>query len=141
MSTKHTPETIEKIRLSKLGDKNPMWKGDKVGYASLHEWVNIHLPRPDLCQMCKQKPPYDLANTGVYNRHFSNWEYLCRKCHMLRDGRLNRLIQFRRNLNVNSKLKFYEFRCRDCHADIRTKSMFLAVVKTCQKCWNKWKAG
>ncbi len=77
----------KKISFSKLGPKNPMWKED-VGYKSLHEWVNIHKPRPDLCEECRIVPPYDLANKGVYNRNFDNWEYLCRRCHMIKDGRL-----------------------------------------------------
>lgn len=37
-----------------------------------------------------EKPTYDLANiTGNYTRDFSNWKYLCRKCHMKSDGRMN----------------------------------------------------
>jgi len=79
-----------------FGDKNPMWRGDKVGYRHLHRWVNTHLPKPELCQICNIKPSYDLANkTGIYNRDFKNWYYLCRKCHMLMDGRMKNLKQFR----------------------------------------------
>lgn len=73
----------------KLGDKNPMWKGDNVGIKSLHEWVISRFPKPDLCQCCKKVPPLDLANKGIYNRDLKNWEWLCRKCHMTKDGRLD----------------------------------------------------
>ena len=61
-----------------------MWKGDNVNIrASLHEWIRYNLPQPEFCQICQQKPPYDLANiTGIYNRDFINWLYLCRGCHM-----------------------------------------------------------
>ena len=32
-----TEEHSRKLGLAKLGEKNPMWKGDKVGYSSLHD--------------------------------------------------------------------------------------------------------
>jgi len=31
----------------------------------------------------------DLANKGIYDRNPDNWEWLCRKCHMTKDGRVN----------------------------------------------------
>jgi hypothetical protein len=74
------------------GENHPNWKGDGVGYKSLHQWVASHFPAPDLCQECKKKPPYDLANKGIYNREFKNWEWLCRGCHMKKDGRTEKLI-------------------------------------------------
>lgn len=75
-----------KLALSKLGNNNPQWKDDNVGYNALHGWVKRHLSKPELCQNCNNSKPYDLANiTGVYNREFSNWKYLCRRCHMILD--------------------------------------------------------
>lgn len=97
---KHTPETIEKMRQVRtgihVGQSNPLWKGDKVGYASLHEWVRNHLPKPLVCQMCKVKEPYEVANiSGNYLRDLKDWQWLCRKCHMVSDGRMNNLKQYR----------------------------------------------
>lgn len=86
-----TKERIENMRSKRMGKLNPNWSGDHVGYAALHDWVKSHLKKPRLCDMCKVVPPYDLANKGVYNRNLSNWEWLCRKCHMLSDGRMDRL--------------------------------------------------
>ena len=91
---KHSPETLQKCRLSKLGEKNGMWKGDKVGYNPLHLWVKSRLPKPELCEYCLSAVPYDLANvTGNYNRDFKNWKYLCRKCHMKSDGRVVKVLK------------------------------------------------
>ena len=75
---------------SKLrGEKNPQWKGDKVGYPGIHAWIRKYLPRPPLCQDCELNPPHDAANISQkYKRDFSDWEYLCRYCHMKKDGRL-----------------------------------------------------
>jgi len=86
-------ETLKKISQSRIGDKNPMWKGDNVGYFSLHEWVIIRFPKPELCECCKKVPPHDLANKGIYNRELKNWEWLCRRCHMTKDGRMEKLIE------------------------------------------------
>lgn len=82
----------KKKSLSKLGAKNPMWKGDDVGYYALHEWMKTRFVKPDLCHMCKYKKPMDLANiSGQYKRDLSDWEYLCRSCHMVKDGRMDKL--------------------------------------------------
>jgi len=75
-----------------------MWKGDKIGYTQLHSWVrNNFFPKPILCEICGIKKPYDLANkTGIYARSFDNWCWLCRRCHVLSDGRMMNLVQYRR---------------------------------------------
>ena len=89
-------ETKRKQGIAKLDEKNPQWKGDqKIDYVGLHVYVRRRLPKPLVCQICKIKSPYDLANiTGIYTRDLKNWQYLCRKCHMLSDGRMNNLKQF-----------------------------------------------
>jgi hypothetical protein len=74
-------------------DNNANWKGDKVGKGVLHEWVTIRYPKTPLCENCKIVPPYDLANKGVYNRELKNWKWLCRRCHMIEDGRMNKFIK------------------------------------------------
>ena len=91
---KHTEETKRLMSLQRkgkvnLGKNNGNWKGDNIKHIpALHTWIRRHFPKPDKCDMC-DKPPFDLANiTGIYNRDFSNWKYLCRKCHMVSDGRL-----------------------------------------------------
>lgn|SRR4030067_1498426 len=116
----HSKETKYKLRLKRLGNKNPFfgkhhsletkrkiaetlkrkgvnqnqnhgqWKGDNVGYSALHAWVKRHLNKSDLCQNCKKRPSHDLANISQeYKRDLDDWEWLCRKCHMKSDGRLN----------------------------------------------------
>jgi hypothetical protein len=94
---KRSEITKEKIRQSKLGEKNPQWKGDKpVHKVALHVYARRRLPKPEFCESCKTNPPYDLANvTGIYSRDLKNWKYYCRRCHMLSDGRMKNLKQFR----------------------------------------------
>lgn len=68
------------------GPDNHAWKGDDVKYHGLHRWVEKQFPKPDLCEFCKEIPPKDLSNKGIYNRDLSNWQWLCRRCHVIYDG-------------------------------------------------------
>jgi hypothetical protein len=94
--------SITKMKFQKghklnVGDKNPMygthcnsnetngmWKDD-VGYSGLHKWIRRNLPKPIgyKCEICDEELAYDVACiTGIYNRVFNNWQWLCRKCHV-----------------------------------------------------------
>lgn len=94
---KHTLQAKKKVsdanKGKKVAEKNPMWKGDDVGYGSLHEWIRNHKPKPLFCECCKITPPFDLANISQeYKRDINDFEWLCRKCHMIKDDRLLKLI-------------------------------------------------
>jgi len=92
IGTKRSEETCRKISESRIGEKNSQWKGDNVGYISLHEYVRNHKQEPDACVICGEDKPLDLANISQeYKRDLDDWEYLCRRCHMIKDGRLDRL--------------------------------------------------
>ena len=80
----------EKIRKSKLGSKNPLWKGDNVGYSGLHLWIQSKLGKPNICTYCKKvklsNRQIDWANKSHnYKRDLDDWIRLCRKCHIAYD--------------------------------------------------------
>lgn len=82
----HTELAKSKTRMAKLDEKNPMWKGDDVGVSTLHEWVRRRKPKPKFCVNCKKNPPCDLANTsGKYKRDVNDFKWLCRSCHRKQD--------------------------------------------------------
>jgi hypothetical protein len=86
-----------KQSILKRGDKNPQWKGEEVGYLSLHEWVINKKIKSEFCENCKINKPYDLANiSGLYKRDINDFKWLCRSCHMKEDGRINNLKQFQK---------------------------------------------
>lgn len=86
----HSEETKNKMRLSKFGENNPMWKGDNVGYNPLHQWIKRHKQKPRICESCKINKPFDLANiSGEYKRDIKDYQWLCRRCHMKSDGRMD----------------------------------------------------
>jgi len=69
------------------GSDHPNWKGDHVGNSALHEWVRNHLPKPDRCERCNTNKPREVSNDGTYSRDLLGWEWLCRSCHLRKDGR------------------------------------------------------
>lgn len=90
---KKTPQTT--------GEKNPTWKGDNVGYRQLHKWVRSQKPVPAYCVLCKERKKLQLSNIGgKYTRELNNWEYLCAKCHVYKDGTVNNL----KNVSAARKL-------------------------------------
>lgn len=90
---KHSEETKRKMSITRKGmprqfpimtnENHPGWKGDDVGYFALHAWMRRHLPKPNLCQNCDKitKRLQVACVTAIYSRDFSNWKYLCYKCH------------------------------------------------------------
>ena len=84
------------IRRKKLtGKHQPNWKGDNIKYAGLHMYVRKYKKQPDRCEICgKKTKKLDLANISQkYKRDLDDWEYLCRKCHMTKDGRIEIAIK------------------------------------------------
>lgn len=98
IGTHLSEETKEKKSQSMLGKNmgpdNGMWRGG-ISYARLHLWVREHLPKPELCQKCGVRPPYEVSNVSpiydptTYTRDPKNWRWRCRRCHMEDDGRLH----------------------------------------------------
>lgn len=91
-----------KIAFSRMGNKNPMWKGNNAGLDAVHIWVTKRLPKPEFCMDCKKVSPLDLANISQeYKRDIIDWEWLCRRCHMKKDGRLREFLTHCRGLQNN----------------------------------------
>ena len=84
-----------KSKVRRESANNPMWRGDNVGMTALHGWVSSRKPKPEFCEECGVNPPFDLATVGDnYTRNLGDWEWLCRSCHMKKDGRINNLKQY-----------------------------------------------
>jgi len=88
---KHTEESLLKMR----EDKNPHWKGDRVGYVGLHMWVYKKLGKPDTCEFCEKTglsgKQINWANrSGDYKRDLTDWLRLCASCHAKYDGNRGR---------------------------------------------------
>lgn len=69
-----------------IGEKHHAWKGDKVGYLALHDWVKRKLGKPTKCEDCgadglSGKKIQWANRSGLYKRDLEDWIRLCAKCH------------------------------------------------------------
>ena len=89
---KHTEAIKKHQSIIKLGNKNPMWKGDKVGYSKLHEWIRRHKPKSNFCEICGEEKKLEAANlSGKYKRDLSDYAWYCIKCHRRRDAEVRKI--------------------------------------------------
>lgn len=104
-----TPQHKRKIGLAVTSEKNGMWKGNQAKLDAIHIWILKRKPKPKLCENCKKVSPIDLANISQkYKRDVKDFEWLCRKCHMIKDGRIKKL-KLR-----NQKRRLSKKRCYIC---------------------------
>lgn len=86
---KQTPEHIEKRK--KWGAEHHAWKGDDVGSRSAHRRAELRFELQP-CEDCgNTKSERHHEDEDPTNNDPSNIKFLCRKCHMKRDGRLQKL--------------------------------------------------
>lgn len=68
------------------GENHHFWKGDNVGYYSLHAWVKRKLGKAMVCSNCGAVKNIDWSNiSGKYLRDVNDYQALCRKCHLQYD--------------------------------------------------------
>lgn len=112
MAKKGVKKVVKKYGRGKHPNSNRM--KENAGYSAIHLWIKSHKPKPQFCECCKMVSPYDLANiSGKYKRDINDFEWLCRKCHMHKDGRAeqvkNNLVQFQRECDYcKNKIKYGE---------------------------------
>lgn len=115
---------------SMIGEKNPQWRGENVGIKALHDWVTTHKPKSELCEVCEQRQPQDLASIGhTYNRNLDEWRWLCRSCHMMVDI-----------ANGDRKVRDYT-RDRERHCPLCGKLGFRTADGYGCRCGNNWCKG
>jgi hypothetical protein len=73
------------------GKNHPSWVGNNYkSLSGVHDWIRTRKAKPKYCEHCKKIPPVDLSikNGKEYSRNIQDYEWLCRKCHMIYDGRI-----------------------------------------------------
>lgn len=78
----------DKNRPWMIGENNKSWKGDKVGYEALHDWIRRIKGTPKKCEICgtTNAKKYEWANISKkYIRDINDWKRVCTKCHNLYD--------------------------------------------------------
>jgi hypothetical protein len=66
------------------------WKGDKVGYFGVHDWLTKHYGQPTGCEVCglyDTTRKYYWANISrEYKRDRNDFKRMCMPCHRKYDG-------------------------------------------------------
>ena len=97
--TKYIDERVAKIS----GENHYDYKGEKVSYIGLHNWVRKELGTPKKCEHCgtTKARMYNWANrSGEYKRDLSDWLRLCRSCHHKFDNLSVKMWEARRTGQV-----------------------------------------
>ena len=87
---KNLSESHKGLESPKKGKIFPhLWK-EKVKYQHLHKWVRKYKPCDGYCVDCGKKPTrIQAANiSGEYKRDLEDYKWLCGKCHLIFDDRL-----------------------------------------------------
>lgn len=74
-----------------IGELNPSWKGDNVGYWGIHVWIQKQLGKPNKCEHCNLTncKKYEWASKNhSYKRDIKEWLRLCTKCHREYDKKI-----------------------------------------------------
>lgn len=89
-------EARQNISKAKLGELNPMWKGDFITCKSGRARAIRMYTFLGNCQECEKRPAFDRHHKdgNTANNDTANVLFLCRACHMKLDGRINNLNQF-----------------------------------------------
>ena len=86
IGNKRSEETKLKIRMGMKGEKHHNWKGDDVGYISIHSWVVRWKGKPDTCEKCgksglKERRIHWANIDHQYRRVLDDYIRLCSGCH------------------------------------------------------------
>jgi hypothetical protein len=117
----------------KRGNKNPNWKGDKVGYVALHNWVKRRIGITKICKSCGcNNKRLDLANiSGNYLRDLNDWVWLCKPCHAVLD-RFDNRIKGSNNPQWKGGVSFVvEKECLICRKKILVKKWVSTCSRSC----------
>ena len=100
-NTKPNRTSFKKGHLGLVGDKNPIWRGDIVGYGALHDWLKRWFGKPNFCEHCgtRTAKKFEWANISKrYRRDRNDWLRLCASCHhKYDDSRKKMWATIRRN--------------------------------------------
>jgi hypothetical protein len=94
-----TEEHKKNMRDSFAKEENHhLWKGEAVGYSTLHRWVQKHKGKAMICDKCGSTSKVEWANTNrKYERNLFDWIQLCHSCHMKYDGISEKVWKTRRS--------------------------------------------
>jgi len=97
--TSEFKENLRNLLTGKNQEEAIGWKGDKVGYDGLHNWIRKYGSPRQWCEHCGELGYWIISIKGIkrwsihwanksgkYKRDLSDWLGLCAKCHKQYDS-------------------------------------------------------
>jgi hypothetical protein len=84
--SKWKPEQVAAVS----GENGNNWKGETAGYNAVHAWLRKWYPKRGVCEDCGTEGKTDyayLGEPGGFERDRSRYRELCRRCHLISEGR------------------------------------------------------
>lgn len=121
----------EMARLTAREENHFNWKGDSIGYAGIHKWINRVAGSPSLCDDCgtTSAKKFEWANiSGKYKRILSDWKRLCVSCHRKFDNHSAKAWDTRGRTKIEKK-------CEICTSTFQTYQARITIGrgKYCSK--------
>lgn len=124
-----SPECRRIIRKSLRGKRHPLWRGDNIGYAGVHQWFRETYPPPSQCSHCKQARKLEAANrSGRYLRRKYDWVYLCHPCHVKMDADNHKRDRFGRFRKCTSRIRLWNSREVGRIAKVKSHNAYVRSV-------------
>lgn len=87
------PKNLETLHQQNIGRNHGNWKGDNIGYGTVHDWIRKWKGRPKVCQKCGitcKERRIEWANIDhKYHRNLDDFIPLCWDCHVKYDVKNN----------------------------------------------------
>ena len=95
LGTKQSAAHVEKRK--RFGEDHPLWSGDAISERGGRSRALRAFQAPLACEGCGETKPLDRhhKDDNTANNSRENIAFLCRKCHMTADGRINRMGEVR----------------------------------------------
>jgi len=112
---------LKKKRVQGEKEDNPNWKGNKISIGGMHARLKRYYGESKKCSNCGtlDAKRYDWANiSGEYKNEYSDYERLCRSCHVKKDKNW-----IKKENNIYKKYDYtLSAKCKKCNIIFKCKS-------------------
>lgn len=80
---KHSALVKQKLRIKKIGHKNPQWNEENPSYTAVHKWLDRNFKKSKKCQKCGSSKfiEWALKNREKHTHDRKKYLCLCSSCH------------------------------------------------------------
>jgi len=101
-----------KVCIGMCGENSSRWKGELAKKNAIHMYLKRHYLMPEYCEICGERKKLYLSykhHPQPYTRDIKDYQWVCARCHMIFDGRLQMFKgrrhteETKRKMSLNNK--------------------------------------